>query len=136
MTTFTETITERFHVVSCYTCGVRFGVGAELYKRAVTDAKGSLYCPACSQGTCWRESDDQKRIKHLEQKLQWEIENAARQKAAKERAEASLTATRGVVTKLNKRVSAGVCPCCSRTFRQLAQHMAHQHPEFVKENKA
>jgi hypothetical protein len=34
------------------------------------------------------------------------------------------------VTKLKKRASAGVCPCCNRTFSNMARHMAHQHPEF------
>jgi hypothetical protein len=29
-----------------------------------------------------------------------------------------------------ERVSAGVCPCCTRTFQNLAQHMANQHPDF------
>lgn len=133
MSTFTEVITETFRIVSCYTCSLRFGITSELYRRVVTNAVGSVYCPACGSMTCWRESEDQKRIKQLEQKLQWEAQNAATQKAARVKAEASLVATKGVVTKLSKRVSAGVCPCCNRTFKQLAQHMENKHPAFVKE---
>lgn len=34
-------------------------------------------------------------------------------------------------TKTRKRVAAGTCLCCHRTFRQLALHMRNQHPEFV-----
>lgn len=65
MITFAQTIVETFRVVSCYTCGVHFGIASELYKRVVTDAEGSVYCPACGKLTCWRESEDQKRIKEL-----------------------------------------------------------------------
>lgn len=134
MSTFTETIVEKFHVVSCYTCGNPFAITSRIYRRVVTDAEGSIYCPACGRLTCWRESEDQKRIKQLEQKLQWEADNAARQKAARERAEASLIATKGVVTKLRARAKAGVCPCCNRTFKQLAAHMAAKHPDFTVED--
>jgi hypothetical protein len=132
-TTFTETVVETFKVVSCYTCSVRFGITAELYKRVVTDANGSVSCPACGNKTCWRESEDQKRIKELERKLQWEANEAARQKALRESAQASLRATQGVVTKLKTRVAVGVCPCCHRTFKQLSAHMAKKHPAFVED---
>jgi uncharacterized Zn finger protein (UPF0148 family) len=131
MATFTETIVETFTVVSCYTCGARFGIGSQLYRRVVKDADGTVYCPACGNQTCWRESEAQKRIKELERKLEWEVAQAAQQKAAREKAEASLIATKGVVTRMKKRTAAGVCPCCNRTFRQLASHMATQHPDFV-----
>lgn len=34
------------------------------------------------------------------------------------------------VNKLTTRASHGVCPCCKRTFSQLARHMKQKHPEF------
>ncbi len=30
-----------------------------------------------------------------------------------------------------KRASAGVCPCCSRTFQNVARHMATKHSEIT-----
>lgn len=33
--------------------------------------------------------------------------------------------------KLQKRTAAGTCPCCQRSFSNMAEHMKHQHPEFV-----
>lgn len=134
MTTFTEILTETFRVISCYTCGQRFGIIQKLYKRVVTDAEGSVYCPACGNSTCWRESDDQKRIKELQRKLEWETGEVARQKTAREEVEASLRATKGVVTKIKRRVANGVCPCCKRTFQNLHQHMKRQHPKFPEPN--
>lgn len=30
---------------------------------------------------------------------------------------------------LQKRINAGVCPCCNRTFQNLARHMATKHKD-------
>jgi hypothetical protein len=38
---------------------------------------------------------------------------------------------KGHATRITKRAKAGVCPCCNRTFKQLAAHMASQHPTFT-----
>ncbi len=32
--------------------------------------------------------------------------------------------------RLKTRIAHGVCPCCHRTFKQLAAHMTTKHPEF------
>lgn len=37
------------------------------------------------------------------------------------------------VKKLTVRASAGVCPCCNRTVRQMALHMKQKHPSFKAE---
>ncbi len=133
--TFTEHITETFHVVSCYSCSVRFGITGYLYKRVVTDACDSIYCPACGKLTCWSESEDSKIIKELQRKLKWEAAEVTRQKLAREKAEASLQATKGVITRIKRRVGSGVCPCCQRTFKQLSAHMAHKHPEYASDKE-
>lgn len=131
-TTFLDNIAETFYVVNCYRCSVNFGVPSQLYRRAVTDAKGSLYCPACRCGMSWQESDDKIRIKQLEQKLQWEADQSQRRKKHLEATQNSLRATKGVVTKLKKRTACGVCPCCKRQFQNLRRHMKTKHPKYAK----
>jgi hypothetical protein len=42
-------------------------------------------------------------------------------------------AFKGRVTRLKNRAAAGVCPCCNRTFAQLARHMATKHKGFTAE---
>lgn len=37
---------------------------------------------------------------------------------------------KGVATRLKNRAAHGVCPCCNRTFQQLARHMSAKHPDF------
>ena len=140
MSDFTKTITEQFHVVSCYCCGIRFGITDQLHRRVVINAEGSVYCPSCGRQSAWRESRDQKEIKRLQREIDTErrradtaIRRAERESERRESVEKSLSATKGVVTRIKNRVGKGVCPCCNRTFRDLARHMANQHPEFSGE---
>lgn len=39
-------------------------------------------------------------------------------------------ALKGVVTRTKNRIKNGVCPCCNRTFKNLADHMKGQHPDY------
>ncbi len=36
------------------------------------------------------------------------------------------------MTKVKKRAANGVCPCCNRTFSDLARHMKAKHPDFAE----
>jgi hypothetical protein len=45
-------------------------------------------------------------------------------------AELQMTAAKGTVTRLRHRVAKGVCPCCKRSFLNLARHMHSKHPKF------
>ncbi len=54
-------------------------------------------------------------------------------------AEALEATTKAVETLIDVRVAAererivsGVCPCCNRTFQNLARHIAGQHPDFAE----
>ena len=44
-------------------------------------------------------------------------------------------AQKAAKTKLIKRIKNGICPCCNRTFKQLAAHMKNKHPEYVEHKK-
>jgi hypothetical protein len=55
-----------------------------------------------------------------------EITDANRRAA---HAKKQLAASRGEVTRLHKRTENGVCPCCNRTFANLARHMASKHKD-------
>lgn len=137
MTTFTQHLTTTFHVVTCYSCGIPFGITGELHRRVVVDAIGSVSCPACGQKTCWRESEDQKEIRRLKSIVETANRRAETSSRRADAAEARATseqnrriAMKGVVTKLKKRVSNGVCPCCNRYFANLHRHMTNQHPDY------
>jgi len=39
-------------------------------------------------------------------------------------------AEKAAKTRIKNRVANGVCPCCRRSFSNLANHMKNQHPDF------
>jgi uncharacterized protein (DUF3084 family) len=54
----------------------------------------------------------------------------ARIEEEKRDAEKRAAAAEAATNRLRKRVAAGICPCCHRSVRQLAQHMKTKHPDF------
>jgi hypothetical protein len=61
-----------------------------------------------------------------------------KQDTARLEEEASLARVRAekaeaAAKRLKKRASAGTCPCCSRTFANMAEHMKQKHPELLAE---
>lgn len=114
-----------FEVQDCINCGVRFGVpfGFTQYRR---DDKRAFYCPN-GHSMSYRESDLDVMRRERDRLKQ---ENARLAQEANENAEAARRAEAEAV-RLKKRAGAGVCPCCNRTFKQLADHMKRKHPEVV-----
>lgn len=72
--------------------------------------------------------------KTKEQKLKEEL-SRANQRADQHRREAfeqrqRATSISKSYQKVRERVKNGVCPCCNRTFENLARHMKTKHPEY------
>ena len=133
MGTFTETITHTFNVVSCYTCSAYFAITSSLYRRVVTKAEGSVYCPSCGNQTYWGESDEKKKIKQLETELRHKQVQIDREKQQTRIAKDQRDKSRKSHSKMRERVKNGVCPCCSRSFENLLRHMKTKHPEYGKD---
>jgi hypothetical protein len=110
----------------CGECGVIFGVSEGLMDIRRNDHR-NWYCP---NGHIWAFTGENEE-ERLKRQLSFERDRSARLAATAAQAEASLRTTKGVVTKLKKRVAAGVCPCCNRSFQDLARHMTTQHPDFA-----
>lgn len=127
MTVGTLSITEKYMIWDCPTCGVSFGVTAAFDTRRRQTHK-LFYCP-----NGHHMAYDGKTEAELQR------ERAERLQAQLKRRETDLqnerkrhSATKGQLTKTRKRVSNGVCPCCHRTFKQVDAHMKRQHPEYVE----
>lgn len=121
----------------CPSCFMQYGVPSGFTDKRRNDHK-TFYCPGCGTRLSFPEGDtdldrarrDLERAKQNEAYLNDRIKSA-RDDAEHERRR-RIAAT-GQVTKLKKRASAGTCPCCNRTFKQLAAHMADKHPQFACE---
>jgi septal ring factor EnvC (AmiA/AmiB activator) len=118
----------------CITCFIRFGVPVGFTARRRQD-KQNFYCPNGHQMAYTESEADRIRRERdrLRQQLAERDDEIARQQRMREAAERQAAAARGQVTKLKNRASAGVCPCCNRTFRQLAAHMRQKHPTYMDE---
>lgn len=116
--------TGRVVLAHCW-CGVHHGVPEDLYDYAKRTG-ASVYCPLGHKWVFSRSVRDDLLL--AENRLK-----ATRDLLTHE--EHSHRATRGHLTRVKKRVAAGVCPCCNRSFKDLARHMAGQHPNYVLEAK-
>lgn len=115
-------------VETCCDCGVMFAMPGGL-QRARREDRGSFYCPN-GHGMHYAGETDRER-------LQRERDLRAAERAAREQAEASAAAQKRAATrarnernKARKRSADGVCPCCGRTFKQVARHMDAKHPDY------
>lgn len=102
------------------------------------DNHNRWYCyrghPRCFLG----ESEEEKLKDQLaakEKQLQREIKRKEWAQQAEKKAEYQRRAAKGLLTKARNRIKNGVCPCCNRTFKNLARHMEGQHPAWGQEEK-
>lgn len=117
--TFSTTLT----AVSCYRCGIGFGLPTAYYNDRVND-RADWYCPNGHGQRFVGETEAEK----LTRILKNERDHKASVIADRDQALASLRATRGVVTKLRKRAVAGACPFgCKRHFADLQRHVESRH---------
>ncbi|HEY2024600.1 hypothetical protein [Paraburkholderia sp.] len=102
----------------CCKCGVTFAFPWSLMRR-LRENGGTFYCPSGhAQHFTVTEAD---RLRKL-------LEEANRSKTRLVDDYAQLQREH---RRLQKRVSAGVCPCCNRTFTNLARHIASKHRELT-----
>lgn len=127
MSGFTSTTT--YEIIDCPTCGIFFAVTEEFEKRRTNDGK-SFYCPhghSMSYGDTTRD-----KLKREQEKTARLVSQLDQKRAALEYTERRRRAVKGQLTKVKKRVANGVCPCCNRTFSDLAAHMSTKHPGYAE----
>jgi type 1 glutamine amidotransferase len=121
MTSTIRTTTD-LEVTEC-TCGVIFAIPARLLQQRREDGQ-TFYCPHGH-----RLSYKMSEVTRLRTQLDAARSIAAAERERRTSAERSASAARDQVTRIKKRIANGVCPCCQRTFVNVARHMASQHPE-------
>ncbi len=121
-----STITMRHDVTlvlhECWSCGVIYGISSRLDTKRREDG-GSFYCPN-GHGAVFKETETQRLTREL-QIAQQQIARAEDERNAAQRSEAT---TKRELVRVNKRAHAGVCPCCNRSFVNVARHMKTKHP--------
>lgn len=133
----TVVLSEDYERVSCYRCGIVFYAPAA-WDQGKRNDHSDLWCP---NGHVLAYSHETKAEK-LERENQRLKQNQAyledRRREAEEAAEHERKVAQGYkgsMRKLQKRASAGVCPCCQRSFVHLRRHMKTKHPHFVEDHQ-
>lgn len=116
----------------CAACGIEFAMPQHFVTKRRESGK-EFFCPN-GHSLSFSKSEVQRLREQLERKEQ----QLAQERTARDEAERRLVGQRAATTRaqnakkrMAERVAAGVCPCCNRTFQNLARHMAGQHPDFV-----
>lgn len=125
----------------CPSCYIAHAYPLEMDKRARRFNSGdypknyiTIYCP---NGHGWSytansELEQAKRRAELaEEALRWTQDSLNRVKGERAHAEAQARGYKGALVKTQKRIAAGVCPYCNRTFAdsRMARHIASKHKE-------
>lgn len=115
--------------MQCGTCGVWHAIPRVMYDSCVSEG-GYWYCPnghqrGFNEGSIYNENKKLKRQLEQERKRKEWAEKEAENSENRRRAQKAAT------TRLQNRIKAGVCPCCHRTFKQLAAHMKNKHPNYT-----
>jgi len=117
----------------CITCGICFAIPEEF--RANKVRLGGFFCCPVGHSQGWAEGEEERKRKDLQRRLDAKERELESERKRKEWAEQDAKNKGEQLTKLQKRTHAGVCPCCNRTFKQLAAHMKNKHPEVAPKGK-
>lgn len=118
-------------------CGLSFAVPKEWDDLRRKDHQ-PFYCPNGHKQWYSGETAQERKIRELEEQAKrlrqqnnelWT--DYSTERGARLQVQRRLSATKGVLTRTRNRVARGVCPCCNRSFAQLARHMATQHPDYA-----
>lgn len=96
------------------------------YERQRRDDHGWFYC-ICGQPARFTGNNEADRLRGQLQTARDQLDTARQQR---DLAEHRRRGEKAAKTRLKNRIGKGVCPCCKRTFQNLQQHMANQHPQF------
>lgn len=112
--------------ITCYRCETQFIIPTDLYRARKIDHH-SFWCPLGHEQHFPEGKTKEERLRERVEMAERDARFWRDQKQSEARRHA---ATKGQVTKLKNRAKAGVCPCCDRSFVQLARHIATKHPDF------
>lgn len=128
---YLKSTTTQYYLVSCASCTIRFYLPDLKYDRCKERGEG-FYCPN-GHSSVFSETEIGRLKKELEteqKKLKWAQQSRDYYQERSRTLEKSRAAVRGQLTRVKNRVKHGLCPCCNRTFQNVARHMKTKHPDF------
>lgn len=130
----THTITEFVTLVTetCCVCGVVFAMPEDLKQNCRKEGPNkSFYCPNGHAQYYQHTIRDQELMKLKQEKEQLQQSRISLLNQLQDK-EVEISTLKKSAKRRNLRIKAGVCPCCNRTFKQLAEHMNAMHPDYAR----
>ena len=128
-------INEEYRRLHCSECGIVYYFTEAWCKRA-TEARRGWKCPN-GHGQVFSEEPEATKLRRerdrLAQRIAEKDDEISNLNKTVKGLKKAVTTTKGQVTRLNTRARNGVCPCCTRSFTNLRNHMATKHPGFQAE---
>ena len=124
----------------CCRCKSEMWLPQMLHDTAKHSSKISFYCPYGHEQIFADGESETEKLRHERDRLKQEnaylherAETAVKAEREAQKAIKNLREQRRIA---RQKEIAGVCPCCHRTFRQMALHMKNKHPDFRAEEAA
>ena len=129
----------KLETIECYSCGVIFAIPNNL-RRRLLDKGDIFYCPnghsqCYTKSTETRLAEAKRQLKQKQKTLEWAEQSARRAREDAEHQQRRANGYKGQLTLTKKRISAGTCPCCRRSFGNLYDHMRKQHPSYTHDEE-
>lgn len=115
----------KFHTIECCQCGMAFAMTDDFRDRRLED-HGWFYCPAGHQQHYTGKTEEQK----LREQLEKETRESARLRQRNDEIQRRAAAVNKQYKHIRDRIKNGVCPCCTRTFQNLGNHMRTEHADW------
>lgn len=120
----------------CCNCGMPFAMASTFHDQRLEDGK-TFTCPAGHEQHYTRKKNAEQRLREERDALQRSRDSArARSRHLQDQYDAerrSKAAIKGHLTRIRRRIANGVCPCCTRSFSNVRQHMRSQHPDYLED---
>lgn len=126
--TFAETVV--LVTIDCADCAVAFAIPKRM-QQVKLEQRGTFYCPNGHANTYADTEIDRLRREVTRKTAE---ANGLRERYFTEQREHEKT--QKALKRIRKRTANGVCPCCHRSFKQLASHMKVKHPDFIEQEKS
>lgn len=120
-----------YKTTECFTCGITIAMPSDLYNRRLKDGK-YFYCP---KGHSQYFIQGQTKEEQLQKQLKIAHDSNAFLRKQNEQERNRTRGQKAAKTRIKNRITNGVCPCCNRTFKQLARHMKNKHPDYMGHKK-
>lgn len=124
------TYTGKLEPMQCW-CGIHFAIPKVIYNSYCDRKQNAVYCPlghGCIPG--------ENEIKKLKAQIASFKEREEHLRDCVKSEQNSNRTLRGHITRTKKRIQHGVCPCCNRTFQNLARHMKSKHVNYIPDPEA